>query len=69
MLFIDEGFGSLDGDRLDEVMAELLRLRADGRTVAVISHVSEMKKSISERIDVIPLGGRQGSTLSVSWSA
>ena len=68
MLFIDEGFGSLDGDRLDEVMAELLRLRADGRMVGVISHVSEMKKSISERIDVTALPGRQGSTLSVSWS-
>ena len=68
MLFIDEGFGSLDGDRLDEVMAELLRLRADGRTVGVISHVSEMKKGINERIDVTALGGRLGSTLSVSWS-
>jgi exonuclease SbcC len=69
MLFIDEGFGSLDGDRLDEVMAELLRLRSDGRTVGVISHVSEMKKGISERIDVTPLGGRLGSTLAVSWGA
>lgn len=68
MLFIDEGFGSLDGDRLDVVMAELLRLRADGRTVGVISHVSEMKKSILERIDVQPLPERRGSTLSVSWS-
>lgn len=68
MLFIDEGFGSLDGDRLDDVMAELLRLRSDGRTVGVISHVAEMKKSIMERIDVRPLGGRLGSTLSVSWS-
>jgi exonuclease SbcC len=67
MLLIDEGFGSLDGDRLDEVMAELLRLRSDGRTVGVISHVSEMKKGISERIDVTPLGGRLGSTLAVSW--
>jgi exonuclease SbcC len=67
MLFIDEGFGSLDGDRLDEVMAELLRLRSDGRTVGIISHVSEMKKGISERIDVTPLGGRLGSTLAVSW--
>ncbi len=68
MLLIDEGFGSLDGDRLDEVMAELLRLRADGRTVGVISHVTEMKRSIPERIDVQPMGARLGSTLHVSWT-
>jgi exonuclease SbcC len=69
MLFIDEGFGSLDGDRLDDVMAELLRLKADGRTVGVISHVAEMKKSILERIDVTPLEGGRGSDLRVSWVA
>ena len=67
MLFVDEGFGSLDADRLDDVMAELLRLRADGRTVGVISHVSEMKRSIPERISVRPLGHGAGSTLSVTW--
>lgn len=69
ILLIDEGFGSLDGERLDEVMAELLRLRADGRTVGVISHVTEMKRSIMERIDVQPLDARRGSTLGVSWMA
>ncbi len=67
MLFVDEGFGALDQDRLDDVMAELLRLRADGRTVGVISHVSEMKKIIPERITVIPLASGFGSTLEVSW--
>ena len=48
-------------------MAELLKLRADGRTVGVISHVSEMKKIIPERITVIPLASGFGSTLEVSW--
>ncbi|NQW72286.1 MAG: SMC family ATPase, partial [Actinobacteria bacterium] len=67
MLFVDEGFGSLDPDRLDDVMAELMRLRADGRTVGVISHVSEMKRSILERISVRPLDPGSGSTLRVSW--
>ena len=64
---VDEGFGALDQERLDDVMTELLKLRADGRTVGVISHVSEMKKSIMERITVIPLGADKGSTLEVSW--
>ncbi|MGI9137278.1 MAG: AAA family ATPase [Candidatus Nanopelagicales bacterium] len=67
MLFIDEGFGALDAERLGDVMAELLRLRADGRTVGVISHVSEMKRAIPERVDVMP--GAAGSTLSVRWMA
>lgn len=67
MLFIDEGFGSLDADRLDEVMAELGRLQSDGRVVGVISHVSEMKRAIHDRIDVRPLGPASGSTLDVSW--
>jgi exonuclease SbcC len=69
MLFVDEGFGSLDPDRLDDVMAELMRLRADGRTVGVISHVSEMKRSILERISVRSVGPGAGSTLTVTWMA
>lgn len=65
MLFIDEGFGALDVERLGDVMAELLRLRADGRTVGVISHVTEMKRAIPERVDVLPAAS--GSSLSVRW--
>ena len=67
MLFVDEGFGSLDPDRLDDVMAELMR--ADGRKVGVISHVSEMKRSILERISVRSVGPGAGSTLTVTWMA
>jgi exonuclease SbcC len=51
-LFIDEGFGSLDGDVLDSVLAELGHLRAGGRTVGVVSHVDALKQSIAERIEV-----------------
>ena len=65
MLFIDEGFGALDIERLGDVMAELLRLRADGRTVGVISHVTEMKRAIPERVEVLPAAS--GSALSVRW--
>ncbi len=51
-LFVDEGFGSLDGDTLDVVLAELGRLRDGGRVVGVVSHVDAMKQSIAERIEV-----------------
>jgi exonuclease SbcC len=51
-LFIDEGFGSLDADTLDQVMAVIDDLRDRGRTVGIVSHVSELKNRIAERIEV-----------------
>ncbi|MFD1716778.1 AAA family ATPase [Georgenia deserti] len=51
-LIIDEGFGSLDPQTLDTVMTELGRLREGGRAVGVVSHVTEMKDRIPERISV-----------------
>lgn len=51
-LFVDEGFGSLDPETLDTVMAELGRLSDGGRVVGVVSHVEEMKQRIGERIEV-----------------
>lgn len=51
-LLIDEGFGSLDPDTLDDVLAELSRLRSGGRVVGIVSHVAELKQRIPERIEV-----------------
>ncbi len=51
-LFIDEGFGSLDGETLDTAMKALAMLRGGGRLVGVISHVSELKSRIPGRIEV-----------------
>ncbi len=51
-LFIDEGFGSLDPDTLDQVMDVIDELRGHGRTVGIVSHVSELKHRIAERIEV-----------------
>jgi exonuclease SbcC len=65
--FIDEGFGSLDSDRLSQVMQMLDRLKADGRTIGLISHVDEMKAAIAEHVDVKPIGASGKSTISVSW--
>ncbi|MDR3202092.1 MAG: hypothetical protein LBT54_03015, partial [Bifidobacteriaceae bacterium] len=52
-VFIDEGFGSLDAEVLDQVLAELSRLRDGGRVVGVVSHVETLKQSIAERIEVV----------------
>lgn len=51
-LFVDEGFGSLDPETLDVVLAELGRLREGGRVVGVVSHVETLKQSIAERVEV-----------------
>lgn len=65
--FIDEGFGSLDGERLNQVNNMLTRLQAEGRTIGLISHVPEMKETISEKIDVKPSKTEGPSTLTVNW--
>lgn len=51
-LFIDEGFGSLDGETLRVAMDALENLRTQGRKIGVISHVQEMTERISVRIRV-----------------
>lgn len=51
-LFIDEGFGSLDGDTLDIAMRTLDELRSGGRTVGIISHVESMQEQIPAQLVV-----------------
>lgn len=56
MLFIDEGFGSLDADSLEMAMDVLETLQSQGRTIGVISHVEAMKDRIASQIQVRPVG-------------
>lgn len=53
-LFIDEGFGSLDTDALELAIKTLTDLQSAGRTIGVISHVTEMKEQINQRLDIRP---------------
>ncbi|GAB3556968.1 exonuclease SbcC [Actinopolyspora lacussalsi] len=62
-LFIDEGFGTLDGDTLDLVMDALDELRAGGRTVGLVSHVDELRQRIPVRLRVRK--SRGGSSLAI----
>ena len=62
-LFVDEGFGSLDADTLDDVLDTLDGLRDGGRVVGVVSHVAEMRDRIPTQLVVSK--SRSGSTLSV----
>lgn len=63
-LFVDEGFGSLDEQSLEQVMDALEGLRDGGRVVGLVSHVAEMKQRIGAQLQV--LKGRNGSTLRIS---
>ncbi len=58
-LFIDEGFGSLDPESLQIAMDALDSLQAQGRKVAVISHVAEMHERIPVQIQVRRRGNGQ----------
>ena len=66
-LFVDEGFGSLDEETLDEVMTVLDGLREGGRMVGIVSHVAELKQRIPAQIRVHK--GRSGSHLTVRGQA
>lgn len=51
-LFIDEGFGSLDEDTLNDVMDVLDDLREGGRAVGIVSHVADLRSRITTQVEV-----------------
>jgi len=63
-LFVDEGFGTLDEDTLDEVMNVLDGLRAGGRIVGIVSHVAELRQRIPAQVHVRK--GHHGSHVTVT---
>ncbi len=60
-LFIDEGFGSLDDQTLDEVLDVLDGLRERDRAVGIVSHVGDLRARIPAQLEVVK--GRAGSVL------
>lgn len=51
-MFVDEGFGSLDGESLQQAMQALASLSSGNRLVGIISHVTELKERIDKQIIV-----------------
>ncbi len=64
-LFIDEGFGSLDRESLDDAIDLLRGLRVGNRLVGIVSHVAELQALIDTRLEVV--AGTRGS--STRWHA
>jgi exonuclease SbcC len=60
-LFIDEGFGSLDEQTLDDVLDVLDALRERDRAVGIVSHVADLRRRVPAQLQVIK--GQAGSTL------
>ena len=65
-LFVDEGFGTLDADSLDQVMDVLDDLRSGGRLVGVVSHVADLRLRIPAQVHV--LKGVHGSAVATTTS-
>lgn len=61
-MFIDEGFGSLDEETLDQVVKALLNLADGNRLVGIISHVAELKERIEKQI-IVTKQKSDGSTV------
>ena len=65
-MFIDEGFGTLDQDSLNNAIQTLMNLSGENRLVGIISHVKELKERIHKGIIVTKdLHGSNGSVAKV----
>lgn len=63
--FLDEGFGTLDGDTLDYVIESLQKTSRKNRVIGIISHVPEIRARMERRLIVRPPAADCGSTVRV----
>lgn len=60
-IFVDEGFGSLDGESLNNAIETLMQLAANGRMIGIISHIDSIKQMIPQSIEIVKT--KRGSTI------
>jgi len=69
LFFLDEGFGTLDDNLLEEVITALEKLQSSKRAIGLISHVTEIKNRVPIKLIVTPAGmGKQGSRAHIELS-
>ena len=61
-MFIDEGFGSLDDESLQQALKVLVRMAGENRLVGIISHISDLKDKIDKQIVVRKQINEEGIT-------
>ena len=64
-MFVDEGFGSLDDETLQQAMGALQSLTESNRLVGIISHVAELRRAIDRQI-IVEKAPSGGSTVRIS---
>ena len=66
--FLDEGFGSLDHDLLDQVMDALERVGSRDRLIGLISHVQELQQRLPVSLVISAADNRRGSRIDLQKS-
>ncbi len=67
MLFIDEGFGTLDGESLEMAVQALGNMKKFGKKVGIISHVDSLKERIPAQI-IVTKRGKASSSVEIKKS-
>lgn len=65
-LFIDEGFGSLDSESLEQACLTLQSLVEKDRLIGIISHVAELSEKIGNQIQIRKTNGGSTATIMLS---
>lgn len=65
-LFLDEGFGTLDGETLEVALDALDAINSAGKSIGVISHVEGMKERIAVQIAIRKASGLGASSIEIS---
>ena len=66
-LFIDEGFGTLDADSLEDVIEMLLNMSLRGKAIGLITHVQKLSERIPTNIH-LKKSNQGSSTINVKYN-